>query len=100
MKIIPLHEAAANLAKYGQMCRRDPILVTVKGLPAFKLVAYKEGDDPMLDEMITSKPDFRARDTGPKKGEKMPTHGILAGLKSRERVDARMDTRRRPKLGR
>ena len=91
MKIIPLHEAAANLAKYAKMCQRDPILVTIKGLPVFKLVAYKENEDPVLDEMIKAKPDFQPRDTGPKKGDKMVTKGVLAGLKSRERLDRRTD---------
>jgi prevent-host-death family protein len=90
MKIIPLHEAAANLQKYGKMSQRDPILVTVKGLPLFKLVGYKEGEDPM---------DFRVVDTGPKKSAKMATRGVLDGLKARERIDQRMAEKKRPKLG-
>lgn len=99
MKIIPLHEAAANLQKYGKMSQRDPILVTVKGLPLFKLVGYKEGEDPIVDELIKSKTDFRVVDTGPKKGARMETQGVLDGLKARERIDHRMDIKKRPKLG-
>jgi hypothetical protein len=99
MKIIPLHEAAANLQKYGKMSQRDPILVTVKGLPLFKLVGYKEGEDPMLDEVIKAKTDFRVVDTGPKKSAKMATRGVLDGLKARERIDQRMAEKKRPKLG-
>lgn len=99
MKIIPLHEAAANLQKYGKMCQRDPILVTVKGLPLFKIVAYKVGEDLVVDQLIQSKTDYRVTDTGPKKGAKMETRGVLDGLKARERIDQRMADKKRPKLG-
>ena len=93
MKIISLNEAAANLQKYGRMCQRDPILVTMKGLPLFKIVAYRENEDPVLDQLLKSKPDYEQPDRGPKKSARMVTKGVLAGLNARKRKDIREEKR-------
>ena len=89
MKIISLNEAAENLQKYGKLCHRDPILVTMKGLPLFKMVGYKENEDPVIDALLKAKPDYQKRDIGPKKSARMVTKGVMAELNARKRKDQR-----------
>ena len=59
MKVIPLSEAKAHLSKYGRLCHREPIVVTVNGHPSFQLVPLEEDDD-LIDRLIEHNPAFRA----------------------------------------
>ncbi len=58
MKIIPLSEAKAKLSRYGQLCRDEPVVVTVKGKPAFQLVPL-EPDDDLVNRLLQFHPPFR-----------------------------------------
>ena len=58
MKVIPLNKAKANLSRYGRLCRTEPVIVTVKGVPAFQLVPLDEGDD-LIDRLLEHHPRFR-----------------------------------------
>jgi prevent-host-death family protein len=58
MKVIPLTEAKANLSRYGQLCQKEPVVVTVNGVPAFELVPLDEDDD-LIDQLIQHNPRFR-----------------------------------------
>jgi antitoxin (DNA-binding transcriptional repressor) of toxin-antitoxin stability system len=58
MKIIPLSEAKANLSRYGHLCHKEPVIVTVNGVPAFQLVPLEEDDD-LVDRLIEYHPEFR-----------------------------------------
>ncbi|HEV3144629.1 MAG TPA: type II toxin-antitoxin system Phd/YefM family antitoxin [Gemmataceae bacterium] len=58
MKVIPLSEAKSKLSHYGRVCRKEPVVVTVNGLPAFELVALDENDD-LIDQLISHNPRFR-----------------------------------------
>ena len=57
MKVISLSEAKANLSKYANLCRDEPIIVTVNGKPAFELVPLDEDDD-LIDQLIEHHPTF------------------------------------------
>lgn len=56
--MIPLSEAKTRLSHYGRMCRKEPIVVTVNGVPAFELVPLNEDED-LVDQLIEHNPDFR-----------------------------------------
>jgi len=58
MKVIPLSEAKARLSFYSHLCQREPVIVTVKGVPAFQVVPLKEDDD-LIDSILEHNPDFR-----------------------------------------
>ena len=58
MKVIPLSEAKANLSRYGKMCRKEPVIVTVNGVPAFELVPLEEDDD-LINQLLEHNPKFR-----------------------------------------
>ena len=58
MKVIPLSEAKAHLSQYGRLCRDEPVIVTVNGVPSFQLVPLEEGDD-LIDRLIEHHPSFR-----------------------------------------
>jgi prevent-host-death family protein len=58
MKVIPLSEAKARLSHYARMCRKEPVIVTVNGLPTFQLVPLDEGDD-LIDQLLEHNPAFR-----------------------------------------
>jgi antitoxin (DNA-binding transcriptional repressor) of toxin-antitoxin stability system len=58
MKVIPLSKAKAKLSFYSRLCQREPVIVTVKGIPAFQMVPLKEDDD-LIDRLIEHNPDFR-----------------------------------------
>ena len=58
MKIITLSEAKAHLARYGELCRQEPIIVTVKGKPAFQL-APVNGEEALVEELLESNSEFR-----------------------------------------
>jgi hypothetical protein len=38
MKVIPLSKAKARLSYYSRLCQREPVIATVKGVPAFQMV--------------------------------------------------------------
>lgn len=59
MKVIPLSEAKANLSKYGQMCRREPVVITVNGRPSFQLAPIEEDED-LVDQLLEKNPGFRS----------------------------------------
>lgn len=58
MKVIPLSEAKAKLSFYSRLCHREPVVVTVKGVPAFQLVPLEEDDD-LIDRLLEYNPKFR-----------------------------------------
>ena len=58
MKVIPLSEAKARLSYYSRLCHREPIIVTVKGVPAFQLAPLEENDD-LIDRLLEFNPKFR-----------------------------------------
>ncbi len=58
MKVIPLSEAKANLSKYGQLCHKEPVIVTVNGVPTFQLAPLEEDDD-LIDRLLEYNPRFR-----------------------------------------
>jgi prevent-host-death family protein len=60
MKVIPLSEAKARLSHYSRLCHREPVIVTVKGVPAFQLVPL-EADDDLIDRLLEHNPRFRER---------------------------------------
>ena len=57
MKIITLREAKANLSKYGKLCHKEPIIVTVNGHPVFQLLPLDEDDD-LVNELLEHNPAF------------------------------------------
>src|SRR5216683_999230 len=57
MKVIPLSEAKARLSYYSRLCHREPVIVTVKGVPAFQPVALEEDDD-LIDRLLEHNPRF------------------------------------------
>ena len=59
MKVIPLSEAKANLSRYGHQCQKEPVIVTVNGVPAFQLVPLSQDDD-LIDSLLEHNPAFRA----------------------------------------
>lgn len=58
MKIVPLSEAKANLSRYASLCRHEPVVITVNGLPTFQLVPIQEDED-LVDALIANHPQFR-----------------------------------------
>ena len=57
MKVVPLSEAKARLSYYSRLCHREPVIVTVKGVPAFQLVPLEEDDD-LIDRLLEYNPKF------------------------------------------
>ena len=58
MKIVNLSEAKANLSRYAQMCRNEPVVVTVNGVPAFQMLPIQEDED-LIESLIENHPEFR-----------------------------------------
>jgi antitoxin (DNA-binding transcriptional repressor) of toxin-antitoxin stability system len=58
MKVIPLSEAKARLSYYSRLCHREPVIVTVKGVPAFQMAPLEENDD-LIDRLLEHNPGFR-----------------------------------------
>jgi prevent-host-death family protein len=58
MKVIPLSEAKAHLSRYGKLCHKEPVIVTVNGQPSFQLVPLEEDDD-LIDELLKHNSRFR-----------------------------------------
>ncbi|HEV3121955.1 MAG TPA: type II toxin-antitoxin system Phd/YefM family antitoxin [Isosphaeraceae bacterium] len=57
MKIISLSEAKTHLSRYGRLCQKEPIIVTVNGAPAFELVPLGADDD-IIDRLLEHNPAF------------------------------------------
>jgi prevent-host-death family protein len=58
MKVIPLSEAKAHLSAYARLCHKEPIIVTVNGVPSFQLSPLEEEDD-LIDRLLEFNPRFR-----------------------------------------
>ena len=58
MKVISMSEAKAHLSAYARLCHKEPIIVTLKGQPAFQLVPFEEDDD-LIDRLLEHNPKFR-----------------------------------------
>jgi prevent-host-death family protein len=58
MKVIPLSEAKARLSHYGRLCQKEPVVVTLNGVPSFQLVPLEDGDD-LIDQLLEHNPAFR-----------------------------------------
>lgn len=58
MKVIPLSKAKVRLSHYGRVCRKEPVIVTVNGIPTFQLVPLGEDDD-LIDQLLEHNPAFR-----------------------------------------
>ena len=57
MKLIPLSEAKANLSRYGRICQEEPLIVTINGVPSFRLAPLEEDDD-LIDRLLAENPKF------------------------------------------
>jgi hypothetical protein len=57
MKVIPLSEAKARLSYYSRLCHREPVIVTVKGVPAFQMAPLEEDDD-LINRLLEHHPRF------------------------------------------
>jgi antitoxin (DNA-binding transcriptional repressor) of toxin-antitoxin stability system len=57
MKVIPLSEAKANLSRYGRLCLDEPVIVTINGVPSFRLAPLEEEDD-LIDRLLAENPKF------------------------------------------
>jgi antitoxin (DNA-binding transcriptional repressor) of toxin-antitoxin stability system len=60
MKVIPLAEAKNNLDRYGELCKHEPVIVTVNGEPAFEISPLDDEDDDFMNRLIQNNPEFRA----------------------------------------
>lgn len=58
MKVIPLSEAKAHLSEYGRLCQTEPVIITINGVPSFRLAPLEE-DDQLIEELIAHNPEFR-----------------------------------------
>ena len=58
MKVVPLSEVKANLSRYARLCHKEPVVVTVNGVPSFQLVPLEEDDD-LIDSLLEHNPAFR-----------------------------------------
>jgi hypothetical protein len=58
MKVIPLSEAKARLSYYSRLCHSEPVIVTVKGVPAFKMAPLEQDDD-LINRLLEHNPRFR-----------------------------------------
>ena len=58
MKVIPLSKVKANLSRYGRLCHKEPVVVTVNGKPSFQLTPLDEDDD-LIDRLLEHHPGFR-----------------------------------------
>jgi prevent-host-death family protein len=58
MKVIPLSEAKTRLSHYARLCRKEPIVVTVNGVPAFQLTPVSDEDD-LMDQLLEHNAEFR-----------------------------------------
>jgi hypothetical protein len=60
VKVIDLSEAKAHLEVYAQACQESPVVVTIGGVPRFKLVPILEDYDPdFIDRLLETNEAFR-----------------------------------------
>lgn len=59
MKTITWTEALANPNKYIKICKREEVLVTRKGVPAFKMCSPEDDNDTFIEDLIEHNPKFR-----------------------------------------
>ena len=57
MKVVPLSKAKARLSYYSRLCQREPVIVTVKGEPAFQMVPLDDDDD-LINQLLEHNPKF------------------------------------------
>ena len=57
MKVISLTEAQAKLSEYGELCRKEPVFVSIDGIPRLELTPVEEDDD-LVNRLITGCPEF------------------------------------------
>jgi antitoxin (DNA-binding transcriptional repressor) of toxin-antitoxin stability system len=57
MRLIPLSEAKANLSRCGRLCREEPVIITIDGVPSFRLAPLNEDDD-LVDPLLAENPRF------------------------------------------
>ena len=58
MKVIPLRVATASLSRFGRLCHKAPVIVTVSGVPSFQLVPLEVGDE-LIDRLLEYNPKRR-----------------------------------------
>jgi prevent-host-death family protein len=58
MKVIPLSEAKAKLSHYARVCRKEPVVVSVNGVPAFEMVPLDQNED-LIEQLLEHNPRFR-----------------------------------------
>jgi prevent-host-death family protein len=80
MKVIPLSKAKARLSHYTRLCQKEPVIVTVKGVPAFQMVPLKEDDD-LIDRLLEYNPGFRTYLEKCLRGRTVPAKEALARLR-------------------
>ena len=80
MKVIPLSEAKARLSYYSRLCHREPVIVTVKGVPAFQLAPLEE-DDNLIDRLLEYNPKFHDYLKSCLRGRSVPAAEALRQLK-------------------
>ncbi len=80
MKVIPLSEAKARLSYYSRLCHREPVIVTVKGVPAFQLAPLEENDE-LIDQLLEYNPKFREYLEGCLRGRSLSSAEALRRLK-------------------
>lgn len=80
MKVISLSKAKSKLSYYSRLCQREPVIVTVKGIPAFQMVPLKEDDD-LIDRLLEHNPDFLSYLQECLRGRSVPASDALAQLK-------------------
>jgi hypothetical protein len=80
MKVIPLSEAKARLSYYSRLCHREPVIVTVKGVPAFQMTPLEEADD-LINQLLEHHPGFRTYLEGCLKSRSLSSKEALRRLK-------------------
>ena len=80
MKVIPLSEAKARLSYYSRICHNEPVIVTVKGVPAFQLAPLEEDDD-LIDRLLEFNPRFREHFQGCLESRSLSSAQALRRLK-------------------
>jgi hypothetical protein len=67
------------LSHYARLCRNEPLVVTVNGVPAFELVPLGEDDD-LIDQLIETAPAFSHAASRTSLGQIHISHGVEANL--------------------
>ena len=57
MKVIPISEAKTNWSRCARLCHKEPIVVTVSGIPASQMVPLEDDDD-LINSLIEHNPSF------------------------------------------